>query len=135
MAEEETKKASWNFSADHSKLVFRKFAESQQYKSKYDIGSYFEKLKELFDMIEYNIEEDEAEKIDKIILIVGRRKKYWQKHSRMHNEGNEGKLTPIEEQEKRNFEYGVRKLQRKILRLLNKTGYLPNKKNERDIDM
>lgn len=136
MAEEqEGEKASWNFSADHAKLVFNMLAKAQICYSKGDIGNWFENLRGIYELMNYNMKEEIITKIDADILYITRRQRFWNKHIEIKNQGLQVKLTSQEQKWRMQFVEGIRKFQRNLMMILKKAGYLTNKVDESDVDM
>lgn len=136
MAEEkEGEKSSWNFSADHSKLVFSMLNKSQICYSKGDVGNWFENLRGIHELMNYNLKKTTVVEIDKDIAYITRRQRFWNKHRDIKEMGLDIKLTRQEEIYRRQFIEGIRKLQRKMMHVLKAAGYLTNKVDETNVDM
>lgn len=136
MAEErENEKSSWNFSADHSKLVFRMLAKSQICYSKGDIGNWFENLRGIYELMNYNLGETNIEKMDKKISYITSKQRYWGKHRHIIEMGLQNKLSKDELIGKREYIEGIRNFQRSLMLILKSAGYLTNKIDETNVDM
>lgn len=136
MAEgEEGEKASWNFSSDHAKLVFNMLSKAQMCYSKGDIGNWFENLRGIYEMMNYNLDETTIEKMDKDIFYITRRQKFWNKHIEIKIKGLDIKLSKQEEIWRRQFIEGIRKFQRTLMTTIKKAGYLTNKIDESNVGL
>jgi len=137
MAEDktDTKKSSWNFSADHSKLIFQRLNISQIAQSQGNTKGCFESLKQIFELIEFNMTDKEVKKLDHLIFKVERMQRYWDRFNKLSRDGQITKWTRIEEKRRQFFIYGVKILQRKVLRCLLKTGLIKNQSDDTDVDM
>jgi hypothetical protein len=136
MAEEkEGEKSSWNFSADHAKLVFNMLSKSQRCYSAGDIGNWFENLRGIYELMNYNLGETNIEKMDKKISYITSRQRYWGKYKHIIEMGLQNKLSKRELIGKKEFVEGIRKFQRSLMLILKSAGYLTNKIDESDVDM
>jgi len=136
MAEEnrDSGRASWNINGQFSHIIANRLIISHKYLDNGNFYKHFDILRSVFDLITYNLNEEDLKKMDILTNNVLKYQKYFIKYKTNIEEGLDTKFTKEEVLGKIKYIENIRIFKRALLKVLKVCGYLTNTRDRSKID-